>query len=285
MLKGLTRAGVGDAGPLDRFVELASAYGFDAVDASGNELREWISRDGLSNVLDTLKERGVAIGSIGFPVEWRESEDRFRSGLVTLAQDAALAAEVGCKACCTYVLPSTDWNAARFMAVATRRLRECAVILGSFGIRLGIEFVGPHHLRTRWKNPFIWDVDSHLEWIDAIGERNVGLLFDSYHWYTNELGIEDIRRLTADQIVHVHINDAKDVPVSEALDNDRIYPGEGVIDLKGFLQGLHSIGYRGVVAQEILTPASAGQTAAELLERSRSAFQRTFDAAFGTDRM
>jgi sugar phosphate isomerase/epimerase len=280
MLKGLSRAGVGNVGTLDQFVHLASSYGFDAVDAGGKEIQDWIDRDGISNVLESLQSNKIVIGSIGLPVEWRDTEEKFRSGLVQLARDAEAAAQVGCTACCTYVLPSTDWNAARFMAVATRRLRECAVILGAYGIRLGIEFVGPHHLRTRWKNPFIWDVESHLEWIDAINERNVGLLYDAYHWHTNGLGLEDILRLKPEQIVHVHINDAKDVPVSEVLDNDRVYPGEGVIDLTSFLQGLKAIGYKGVVAQEILTPKPTEQSAEELLARSKSAFDKTFGAAF-----
>ena len=109
----------------------------------------------------------------------------FPRGLPKLAQAAEAAAALGCTSCCTYVLPSTDLGAAHFMALATRRLRTCAQILGAYGIRLGLEFVGPHHLRTRWKHPFIWTIDETLDWIDAIGERNVGLLFDSYHWYTN----------------------------------------------------------------------------------------------------
>ncbi|UUZ89861.1 sugar phosphate isomerase/epimerase [Paenibacillus sp. P25] len=146
------------------------------------------------------------------------------------------------------------------MALATRRLRTCAEILEAYGIRLGLEFVGPHHLRTRWANPFIWDIPSTLDWIDAIGKKNVGLLFDAYHWYTTEAGYEDILKLGASQIVHVHINDAPDVPVAEVLDNDRLYPGEGVIPLADFLRGLRQIGYSGVVAQEILTPQPLTQT-------------------------
>jgi sugar phosphate isomerase/epimerase len=177
------------------------------------------------------------------------------------------------------VLPSTDLGAAHFMALATRRLRTCAQILGAYGIRLGLEFVGPHHLRTRWQNPFIWTVDETLDWIDAIGERNVGLLFDSYHWYTNGGTVADIEKLRVDQIVHVHINDAPDVPVEEVLDNGRVYPGEGVIDLAGFLQGLQRIGYTGAVAQEILTAEAPTDSPESLAERSKAGFDKVYAAA------
>ncbi|MNR08034.1 Inosose isomerase [compost metagenome] len=212
-------------------------------------------------------------------MEWRTTEEAFREGLPKLAQAAEAAAALGCTSCCTYVLPSTDLGAAHFMALATRRLRTCAQILGAYGIRLGLEFVGPHHLRTRWSNPFIWTMDETLDWIDAIGERNVGLLFDAYHWYTTGGTVADIERLRVDQIVHVHINDAPDVPVEDVLDNGRVYPGEGVIDLAGFLQGLQRIGYTGAVAQEILTAEAPTDTPERLAERSKAGFDKVYAAA------
>ncbi|MDF2961647.1 MAG: xylose isomerase protein [Paenibacillus sp.] len=279
MLKGLTRAGIGNVGGIEEFVKAAAVHGFEAVAAGGQELEDWIAAKGAEEVRAFLKEQGVQIGTIGLSVQWRNSEEEFLNGLARLAKDAEAAAAVGCTACCTYVLPSTDHDAAHFTALATRRLRTCAQILAPYGIRFGLEFVGPHHLRTRWKNPFIWGLQETLDWIDAIGERNVGLLFDSYHWYTNGLGVEDIVRLDANQIVLAHINDAPDVPVAEVLDNDRLFPGEGVIDLAGFLRGLKQIGYTGVIAQEILTPKPMEQPSDELLKRSRDAFRKVYTAA------
>jgi sugar phosphate isomerase/epimerase len=138
--------------------------------------------------------------------------------------------------------------------------------------------VGPHHLRTAWANPFIWTLQETLDWIDAIGEPNVGLLFDAYHWYTNGLSVANIEALDAHQVVHVHINDAPDVPVEEAMDGERLFPGEGVIDLAGFLRGLQRIGYQGVVSQEILAPASTASSE-QLLQRSKAGFDAVFAAA------
>jgi sugar phosphate isomerase/epimerase len=282
MLKGLTRAGLGNVGSLENLIRLAAAHGFDAVDAGGGELQELIAAHGEEGARAWLREVGqgrVRIGSIGLAVEWRADEAAFRAGLAGLAAEAQAAAALGCKACCTYILPSTDLPAAHFALLATRRLRTCAQVLGAYGIRLGLEFVGPHHLRTRWANPFLWTLQETLDWIDAIGEPNVGLLFDSYHWHTNELTVHDIRRLRPEQLVHVHINDAPDVPAAEALDNGRLYPGEGVIDLAGFLRGLRDIGYQGVVAQEILTQTPPAEAPEALARRSQAAFERVFAAA------
>jgi sugar phosphate isomerase/epimerase len=276
MLRGLTGAGLGKLESTEQFIELAAKYGFEAVDIDALALVESHSIDGAR---DLLSKHGLVIGSIGLPVEWRGSEERFRADLPKLTQAAAAAAALGCTSCCTYVLPSTDLNAAHFMALATRRLRTCAQILGAYGIRLGLEFVGPHHLRTRWKHPFIWTVEETLDWIDAIGESNVGLLYDAYHWYTNGLTVADIEKLRPEQIVHVHINDAPDVPVEDVLDNGRVYPGEGVIDLAGFLQGLAKIGYKGAVSQEILMATPPTDSPESLVQRSKAGFDKVYAAA------
>jgi sugar phosphate isomerase/epimerase len=279
MITGLTTAGIGNVQGIEKLVELAGENGFGTVDTGGQELRNLITGKGLDGAKAYLNEHRVQIGSIGLPVEWRHSDEQFREGLETLVKDAEAASLLGCKSCCTYVLPSTDYNAAHFMAIATKRLRVCAQILNQYDIRLGLEFVGPHHLRTAWKNPFIWDMEATLDWIDAIGESNVGLLFDAYHWYTTGGTQEEILSLDASQIVHVHINDAKKVPVEEVLDNDRLYPGDGVIDLAGFLQSLEKIGYKGVVAQEILSKEPLRESSEELAKKSAQAFEKVFTAA------
>lgn len=279
MIRGLTTAGIGQVDSLEQFVTLASQHGFGAVDTDGDSLRQLIDDKGQDGAVAFLEQHNVQIGSLGLSVEWRSTDEVFNNGLQQLVRDAEVAAAIGCKTICTYVLPSTDLNAAHFMALATKRLRLCAQLLNSYGIRLGLEFVGPHHLRTAWQNPFIWDQYSTLDWIDAIGEPNVGLLYDAYHWYTNESTVADIHQLQAHQIVHVHINDAPDVPVSEALDRGRLYPGEGIIDLTGFLQALKHIGYNGVVSQEILTTTAPEGTPEELIARSAQAFDKVFGAA------
>lgn len=276
MLRGVTSAGLGSIESEERMIELAAAYGFQAVDLDAAAL---IARHGVDGARSLLQQHGIVLGAIGLPVEWRTTEEAFRQGLEKLATYAAAAAALGGTSCCTYILPSTDLKPAPFMAQAARRLRTCAQILGAYGIRLGLEFVGPHHLRTQWKHPFIWTLEETLDLIAVIGEPNVGLLFDAYHWYTNELNVADIEKLRPEQIVHVHINDAPDVPVSEAADNERLYPGEGVIDLAAFLQGLQKIGYTGVVAQEILTEAPSTESPEVLMQRSKAGFDRVFAAA------
>ncbi|GAA3401197.1 sugar phosphate isomerase/epimerase family protein [Paenibacillus hodogayensis] len=276
MIRGLTKAGLGDVGNAEQYIALAAKYGFGAVDIDMGSLTKGRS---VEEAAALLRSHGVVLGAIGLTVQWRTTEEEFLAGLPALAEQAAIARQLGCTACTTYILPSTDEPAAPFMASAVRRLRLCAQILGAYGIRLGLEFVGPHHLRTRWKHPFIWTMADTLEMVAAIGEPNVGLLLDCYHWYTNGLTTEDIARLRPEQIVHVHVNDAPDVPVEEALDNGRLIAGEGVIDLVGFLKALKQTGYAGAVAQEVLTQQPPQEPAEERVRRTAAQYDRLFAEA------
>jgi sugar phosphate isomerase/epimerase len=273
MIRGLTRAGLGPKWTDAEFIRKAGEYGFGAVDVDARGLIESL---GLEGARSLLRESGVVLGAIGLPVEWRKTDAEFRQGLPALADAAQAAASLGCTRCITYILPSTDESPARFMAQAVTRLRTCAELLGAYGIRLGLEFVGPHHLRTAWKHPFIWTLEETLDCAAAIGLPNVGLLVDAYHCHTTGFGADRLVKLHASQIVHVHINDAKDMPVAELRDNDRLLTGEGAIDLKGFVGALRAIGYDGPVAQEVLTQQPPEQAPEELIARSKAGFDRVF---------
>lgn len=279
MIKTLSVQGLGQVKDLEELVRLAAENGFEAVETNGSELKKFVHEKGTEGAKAFLRKEKVQIGSFGLPVQWRTSDEEFKRGLSNLIEDAAIFSQFGCTTCYTYILPSVDENVFSFTLKATKRLKLCAQILREYGIHLGLEFVGPHHLRTKWKHPFIWKMEDTLDWIDFIHEENIGLLLDSFHWFTTEGTVDDILSLEASQITYVHLNDARDVPVTEILDNDRLYPGEGVIPLVDFLQALKKINYKGMVAQEILTPTPPTDSCEELAQRSGMAFQKLFKAA------
>ena len=67
---------------------------------------------------------------------------------------------------------------------------------------------------------------------------NVGLLLDVCHWHHSGGTTQDIVTAGRERIVHVHFNDAPNLPPDQIRDNQRLLPGEGVINLTGFLQAL-----------------------------------------------
>ena len=106
-----------------------------------------------------------------------------------------------------------------------RRLREAAAVLGNHGLRLGLEYVGP---RTSWvsaRYPFIHTLAETRELIAEIGRDNVGLVLDSWHWYTAGETAVDLRGLTNRDVVACDLNNApRSVPVDQQRDGVRELP-------------------------------------------------------------
>ncbi|GAB6926827.1 sugar phosphate isomerase/epimerase [Paenibacillus sp. JCM 10914] len=275
MLRGLTRAGLNMVGDDKQLLEQASKNGFQAVELDAASL---IEAEGLEAAKELLRTHKMTMGAIDLGLDWRNGEEEFQEGLASLERRAKAAALLGGDVCCTYILPSTDNSPAVLAVRAVGRLRQCADIVGAHGLKLALEFVGPHHWRSAFRYPFIHTLEDTLAFIDAIDRNNVGLLLDSYHWHTNGLTTADLERLSSNQIAYVHLNDAKEMPIEEVLDHDRLYPGEGVIDLGGFMRSLQKIDYTGIVAQEVLMPQDdrAPQSSEEAFLRSKTGFDQVF---------
>ncbi len=81
---------------------------------------------------------------------------------------------------------------------------------------------------------------------------NVGLVLDSWHWYTAGETEADLRTLSSADVVSVDLNDAPaGVPVDQQIDNQRELPGAtGVIPVGRFLAALKAMDYDGPVRAE-----------------------------------
>ena len=233
-------------------LDYAVKYGFEGItpnpgafeSKSAAEIREWV---------ETMKARGIRYGAAGLPVEFRRDEDRFRSDLARLPKTAGVMNQLGVTRVATWVMPGhNELTYLQNFKMLEQRFREVAKILKDNDLRLGLEFVGPRTSRSRFRFPFICTQLDMMELAEAIGTGNVGLLLDSWHWYTSHGTVDELLRLSAKDIVHVHVNDAPSgVAVDEQIDSRRALPATtGVIDLKGFVSALEKIGYDGPVECE-----------------------------------
>ncbi len=228
-------------------VRLAARLGYPGVDVNlGAAMTE--GADATRAVFEHLRLRP---GVIGFPVNFRQDDAAFEQGMAKLPAVAEFAAAIGCPRMATWIVASSDRPKDELRALYLRRFRAAAELLARSGVRLGLEFLGPLHLRTQHSHPFIWRMEEMVEFAAECGP-NVGLLLDAWHWHHAGATTADIVSAGRRRIVHVHVNDARKQPPEEVRDNDRMMPGEGVIDLAGFFRTLHKIGYDDAVSVEVL---------------------------------
>ena len=227
------------------FAHVAAEAGFPGTDVM---LRPALAAgvDSTKRLCEQLKLRPAAID---FPVEFRKDEATFEAGLAALPAQAEFAAGIGCPRMVTYILASSETPKAELRERFKQRFSKCAEVLEKSGVRLGLEFLGPLQFR-KGKYEFIWRMNDMLEFAKECGP-NVGLLLDAWHWHHAGATIGDIVNAGRDRIVHVHFDDAPDLPPEQIRDDHRLLPGEGVIDLTGFLQALQKIGYRDALSVEV----------------------------------
>lgn len=249
-------------------IDLAVKHGFGGVDPDLKFFRGLDSSTAVTEHAASVRERGLRWGIAGLPVPLTAPAEEFRAALATLPATLELLTAAGVSSVGTWVRPMHDELAYRRNWVQhVSRLTLVADLLADAGLRLGLEYIGP---KTFWSTehfPFIHSIGEALELIADVGRTNLGLILDSYHWYTAGEAAIDLVGLTDADIVSVDINDARDDRERDAQqDLDRRLPGStGVIDLVGFMGAIHSAGYTGPVKVEPFMKSLAEQPVDDVL--------------------
>ncbi len=275
MFKNLRPEAIGIQASMRDNQILAKSAGFEGLDLDIGEASKLSKHYSIDYVRDLWLESGLKTGGWEFPINWKGGESEFQDGLKTLPTLAELAANLGCHRATTQVF---NWSNAPFNEnwdFHVRRLKPAAEILKDYGNSLGLEFIGPAASRRMHRFSFAYDMNVVLDLAATIGTGNVGLLFDTWHWYTCRTTLDDVRRLTKDEVIYVEVNDAPaGVNPDDQLDDERCLPGEtGVIPSADILQILDQIGYDGPVTPEpcndevnSMAPSAAANISLESLD-------------------
>ncbi|QEH35915.1 Inosose isomerase [Aquisphaera giovannonii] len=276
--KDLVCGNIGVRVGLPEAIALAGRHGFESVGPDPSALRP-LSDEALAKLLAELKAAKLAWGAAELPVDFRQGDEAFRNGLKDLPAAAAALQRAGATRVGTWITPGSDrlTYLANFKQHAAR-LGEVAAILGDHGLRLGLEYVGPKTSRASSRYPFIHTMAETRELIDAINRPNVGLVLDSWHWYTAHEAEKDILALKGADVVCCDLNDAPaGIPTDEQMDLRRELPcATGVIDVKAFLNALARIGFDGPVRAEPFKAELGKLPAEEAVTRTAAAMDRAF---------
>ncbi len=215
------------------FARLAARTGFGGVDLATTPSM----KEGLEATRSLLSETKLIPAVAGFPVDFRKDDATFRRDLAKLEDAAQFVAALGCPRMNTYLLSSAERPKAEQRRIYKDRLKPAADILARSHVRLGLEFLGPLHLRKMFPYEFIWRMDEMLEFAKEIGP-NVGLELDSWHWHHAGATVQDIVAAGKENIVNVQVNDSPALAPEKIRDDERLMPGEGIIDLVSFFRAL-----------------------------------------------
>ncbi|MGP5265595.1 MULTISPECIES: sugar phosphate isomerase/epimerase family protein [Brachybacterium] len=256
--------------PLDHTtsIDLAAKHGFGGVDPDLGYFRSLGSTTAVAEHAAAVRDKGLEWGMTGLPVPLDGSAAEFRQALVDLPEALELLTAAGVTRVGTWMRPMhDDLDYLRNWRLHVGRLALVAELLADAGLRIGLEYIGPKTFWSTERFPFIHSLREARELIADSGATNVGIILDSYHWYTAGESAADLAGLTDADIVSVDINDARaDRERDEQQDLDRRLPYDtGVIDLEGFMGAVHAAGYSGPVKVEPFMKSLAEQPVDEVL--------------------
>ena len=259
-------------------IELAAQHGFESVQPQPDFLAKR-SRTELDDLRGELKARNLVWGAAGLPVDFRRDEATFKDGMKRLPALAAGLARAGATRVGTWLRPSHgELTYLANFAQHARRLRDVARVLADHGQRFGMEYVGPKTSWTSGRHSFIHTMAETKELVAAIGQDGVGLVLDSWHWYTAGETETQLLSLTNSDVVACDLNDAPaGIAVDEQMDLRRELPGAtGVIDLATFLGALVKIGYDGPIRAEPFNQPLRDMPADQAVAATAAAMRKSF---------
>lgn len=233
-------------------LDYAIEYKFSAISPLLGDLIKF-NEEERKTYLSKMQINKIEFDSGGLPIDFRSTETKFLEGFKFLNKHLKTISSFKIPSFVTWIMPThKSLTYRQNFEQHHNRLSKVANVLEQEGLKLGLEYVGPKTLMVRDKYPFLHTIGGLRELINAIGKKNVGYLLDSFHTYCAEDKLDDMKFLIADDIVSVQLNDGViGRNPSAQLDQERELPGDtGIIDLKYFLDFIHSKGYRGSVSVE-----------------------------------
>jgi len=234
-------------------IEIASRAGYDGVGLRGNEVDAYLKEGHtLKNITALLKENRLVITDMGSIAGWQftdhpplicrvklereESNKKLNEELKILFERAATLG-------CPYIPAVSAINETGEFIKGVEDFAEVCDLAAGFGLRIAFEFVG---FGKQMNNLVIAN-----KLINEAGRKNGGLLFDTFHFYRGNCNLEDLNQVPDEKIFMVHINDVMDKPRETIRDQDRLYPGLGVVNLKEIVKKIQSKNYQGFYSVEI----------------------------------
>jgi len=262
-LNGALTAGKNVGWP--EFARLAARVGYGGVDW-GLDAAQAEGLERTKALFAELKiEPTIANLPMARPLPFGGDEAQFRGALVRLADQAAFSAAIGCRRMMVVLPPTGPVPKDEYRKVVRDRIAAVAEVLQRSNTRLGLEFLGVRQFRVGRgggppPHPFIWTLPETVVLAKDCG-ANIGAILDVWHWHHSGGTTGDIRATDRSRIVHVHLSDAKPMAPEDVRDDMRVMPGEGSIDLVGFLQALKAIGYTDGISPEPLGRIPADMSA------------------------
>jgi sugar phosphate isomerase/epimerase len=255
-------------GEISRFdfrdrVEAAGRAGFKGIGIWHTDLEHSLQQRPLKEMKKILDDNGMKYLELEFLTDWflegaRKSESDSRRNRLFEASEALQA---------KHVKVGDFYNAACPLPRVAEAFSELCHEAGKYGATIGFEIMGC---------AMIDNLKDAITMVETAGAKNGGLILDIYQVSNLGMTFDEIRRIPLEYLIGVELNDGT-LPGSPQHDpSNRRFCGEGEYDIKGLIQCVNGMGYRGPWAVEVISEKLVGLPLEELSRRAFESSMREF---------
>lgn len=250
-------------------IRAAGGAGFDYLEIWAAKLREFLKTNTPADLKKLFTENGIkplSINSIEH-ITFRDAPDDAKIR-IECEQLCALAATLECPYLVVVPgkIPPGGLSSYEVIEESVQVLRELASIGERHDVAIAFEFLGQTDCSVQ-------TLELADEIVEKVNRNNIGLVLDSFHFYTGGSTTNMIDAIDPKRLFIFHIDDAEDLPREKLTDAHRLLPGLGVLPLQEILSSFKKIGYDGVASVEIFRPEYWERDPFELAREAKAALE------------
>jgi 2-keto-myo-inositol isomerase len=256
--------------PTETFLQIARKTEFDAVELTMGKVEAIIEKGAIAKLKRSIEDNGLIVASINGPEHFNLlAEEEFTALLRRCRKLASAAREIGCNL--LVPVPSAIKNQESRHNIVSQAAQSLCRLAETCGedINLGLEFLGE-------RGCSINDLQTAVEVINTVARRNVGLVVDTFHMHLSKIAFSELAKIRNDRVFLVHVNDSEGGETDELTDANRLFPGDGVMDLRDLKASLERLGYDGFVSLELFRPSYWQQDQEKIARTGRESLRRVF---------
>jgi sugar phosphate isomerase/epimerase len=228
--------------PIEQGIDRLARYGYDGVEFIGEPesldaglIKAELARHGTraSSVISIFTpERDIVSSN----AEIRRAALDYLKGNIDFAESIGADIVTFTPTACMKISPEADLE--QEWAWAVESAREAARYAADKDVTIAVE------AWNRYETYLITRAHRAIEFVDEVGEPNIGVMADTFHMGIEEPDVAQAIRTIGSRLVHVHL-----------ADSNRAAPGYGHLDFKPIVQAIADTGYDGWISYELLPAA------------------------------
>jgi 2-keto-myo-inositol isomerase len=250
---------------LEQELDLCEKNGYDFIEIrTMDKLPEYLQNHSLQDLNQYFEHHHLKPLALNALVYFNNRSETDRAGII---KEFRHMMDISDAIHCPYVVAVPLVTQEKFFtkdikASCVSVLRELSDIAAPHHVKIPVEFLGhPQATVNRFEQAY--------EIVQTVNRDNVGLTLDSFHFHGMGSSLSALEKADGDKIFLYHINDTDDIPIGFLRDEDRLWPGDGCIDLRGILKALKKIGYTGAATLELFRPEYYKLPAEEVVKKGK----------------